>query len=200
MSTNLSQLPADLPRPVDDGAAAHLAGELLPRIALPSTDGTTVNLADLAGRWVIYIYPMTGRPDVALPDGWDGIPGARGCTPQSCSFRDHYKELQELGTGVFGLSAQGTDYQREARDRLHLPFQLLSDSSLQLKSTLRLPTFTTAGMELFKRLTLIAGHGKIRKVFYPVFPPDRNADEVLAWLRKDSQPGAPGGAPHAARP
>jgi peroxiredoxin len=200
MSTNLSQLPSDLPRPVDDGAAAHLAGALLPRIALPSTDGTTVHLADLGGRWVIYIYPMTGRPDVALPDGWDGIPGARGCTPQSCSFRDHYKELQELGTGVFGLSAQGTDYQREARDRLHLPFQLLSDSSLQLKSALRLPTFTTAGMELFKRLTLIAEHGKIRNVFYPVFPPDRNADEVLAWLRKDAQPGASGDAPQAARP
>lgn len=200
MSTNLSQLPADLPRPVDDGATAHLAGELLPRTALPSTDGTTVNLTDLVGRWVIYIYPMTGRPGVALPDGWDGIPGARGCTPQSCSFRDHYKELQELGTDVFGLSAQGTDDQREARDRLHLPFQLLSDSSLQLKSTLRLPTFTTAGMELFRRLTLIVEHGKIRKVFYPVFPPDRNADEVLAWLRKDVQSKAPGSAPQAARP
>lgn len=197
---NLSQLPSDLPRPVDDGAAAHLGGTLLPRIALPSTDGTTVNLADLRGQWVIYIYPMTGRPDVPLPDGWDGIPGARGCTPQSCSFRDHYKELQDLGTGVFGLSAQTTGYQREARDRLHLPFQLLSDSSLQLKSALRLPTFTAAGMELFKRLTLIAEHGKIKKVFYPVFPPDRNADDVLVWLRTDAQPGAAGDTPQAARP
>jgi peroxiredoxin len=184
MSTNLSQLPPDLPRPVDDGAAAYLKGVFLPDIALPSTDGTFVNLSDLRSRWVIYIYPMTGRPDVPLPDGWDGIPGARGCTPQSCSFRDHYRELKELGTGVFGLSAQTSDYQREARDRLHLPFQLLSDSLLQLKDALRLPTFTVAGMELFKRLTLIAEEGKIRKVFYPVFPPDRNADDVLAWLRQ----------------
>lgn len=195
MNTILSQLPSDLPRPHDDGGAAHLLGALLPRIALPSTDGTTVNLADLGGRWVIYIYPMTGRPDVPLPDGWDDIPGARGCTPQSCNFRDHYKELQELGTGVFGLSAQTTGYQREACDRLHLPFQLLSDSALQLRSALRLPTFTTAGMELFKRLTLITEHGMIRKVFYPVFPPDRNADDVLAWLRKDAQSGAAEDAP-----
>lgn len=184
MSTNLFQLPPDLPRPVDDGAAAHLEGAFLPDVALPSTDGTFVNLSDLRSRWVIYIYPMTGRPDVPLPDGWDGIPGARGCTPQSCSFRDHYRELKELGTGVFGLSAQTSDYQREARDRLHLPFQLLSDSLLQLKDALRLPTFTVAGMELFRRLTLIAEEGKIRKVFYPVFPPDRNADDVLAWLRQ----------------
>jgi peroxiredoxin len=200
MSTNLSQLPADLPVPVDDGAAAHLVGALLPNLVLPSTDGTTINLADLEGQWVIYIYPMTGRPDVPLPDGWDAIPGARGCTPQSCSFRDHYKELRELSTGVFGLSAQNTEYQREARDRLHLPFELLSDSSLQLKSALRLPTFTAAGMELYKRLTLIARQGKIRKVFYPVFPPDRNADDVLAWLRADAQPGAAADARGSPRP
>ena len=185
MSANLSQLPADLPRPVDDGAAAHLEGALLPRISLPCTDGTTVDLAGLKGWWVIYIYPMTGRPGVPLPDGWDGIPGARGCTPQSCGFRDHYTELKELSAGVFGLSTQTTDYQREARDRLHLPFQLLSDTSLQLKSALRLPTFTAAGNELFRRLTLIMENGRIRKVFYPVFPPDRNADDVLAWLRAD---------------
>lgn len=166
-------------------------------MALPSTDGTTVNLADLGGRWVIYVYPMTGRPELPLPDGWDGIPGARGCTPQSCSFRDHYKEFQELRTDVLGLSAQTTDYQREARDRLHLPFQLLSDTSLQLKASLQLPTFTTAGMELFKRLTLIAEQGKIRKIFYPVFPPNQNADDVLAWLREDAQPGAKGDVPEA---
>ncbi len=190
MNTNLFQLPTDLPRPVDDGAAAHLEGALLPRISLPSTDGATVDLAGLKGRWVIYIYPMTGRPDVPLPDGWDGIPGARGCTPQSCSFRDHYQELQALGTSIFGLSAQTTAYQREALDRLHLPFQLLSDASLQLKSALRLPTFNVAGMELFKRLTLIADDAKIRKVFYPVFPPDRDADNVLAWLRTDTPSGA----------
>lgn len=199
MSTNLSQLPKDLPVPVDDGAAVHLPGSVLPNIALPSTNGATVNLGGLGGRWVIYIYPMTGRPDVSLPDGWDAIPGARGCTPQSCSFRDHYAELKALNTGVFGLSAQTTEYQREARDRLHLPFQLLSDSTLRLKSTMRLPTFTVAGMELFKRLTLIAHDGRIEKIFYPVFPPDQNADEVLAWLRKNAQPGAAGDAPQAAR-
>lgn len=183
MSTNLTQLPADVPVPIDDGAAAHLEGISLPDLPLQGTDGKTVNLTDLKGRWVIYIYPMTGRPDVVLPDGWDGIPGARGCTPQSCSFRDHYSELKLLNTGVFGLSVQTTEYQREVRDRLHLPFHLLSDNSLLLKSALRLPTFTVTGMELYKRLTLIAEHGLIRKVFYPVFPPDRNVDEVLEWLR-----------------
>jgi peroxiredoxin len=191
MSTNLSQLPDDLPVPVDDGAAAHLADSLLPDLALHGTDGASVSLAALRGRWVIYVYPMTGRPDVPLPDGWDGIPGARGCTPQSCSFRDHYAELKALNTGIFGLSAQTSEYQREARDRLHLPFELLSDSRLQLKSTLGLPTFTVAGMELYRRLTLIAGDGRIEKVFYPVFPPDRNADDVLAWLRKNIESGAP---------
>lgn len=200
MSTHLFQLPPDLPRPVDDGAAAHLEGAFFPAVALPSTDGTSVNLSDLRGRWVIYIYPMTGRPDVPLPDGWDGMPGARGCTPQSCRFRDYYKEFKELGASIFGLSAQTSDYQREVRDRLHLPFQLLSDSSLQLKGTLRLPMFTVGGMELFKRLTLIAEDGRIKKVFYPVFPPDRNADDVLAYLRSDAQPGAAGDAPKAARP
>lgn len=182
--------------PVDDGAASHLEGSLLPNLTLGSTDGAGVNLAELSGRWVIYVYPMTGRPDIPLPDGWDGIPGARGCTPQSCSFRDHYAELKALRTGVFGLSVQTTDYQREARDRLHLPFQLLSDSTLQLKSTMRLPTFAVAGMELFKRLTLITRDGRIEKVFYPVFPPDQNADEVLVWLRKNAQPGS---QPDAAR-
>lgn len=186
MNQVLSQLPNNLPVPVNDGAADHLEGSLLPHLALLSTDGATVNLAELQGRCVIYIYPMTGRPDVPLPDGWDGIPGARGCTPQSCSFRDHYVELSESNTGVFGLSSQLTEYQREARDRLHLPFQLLSDSGLQLRSALRLPTFKVAGMELFKRLTLITEQGRIRKVFYPVFPPDRNADDVLAWLRENA--------------
>jgi peroxiredoxin len=197
MTTTLFQLPDDLPEPVDDGAAAHLEGAHLPVLLLPSTGGDQVNLSELEGWWVIYIYPMTGRPDAALPEGWDAIPGARGCTPQSCSFRDHYKELAALGAGVFGLSTQDTEYQREARDRLHLPFQLLSDSSLQVKHTLRLPTFTTAGMELYKRLTLIAQDGEIRKVFYPVFPPDRNADDVLAWLRAENGTGTSGDAPFA---
>lgn len=182
MNVNLTKLPKDLPVPVDDGAASHLEGLLLPDLVLQSTDGSSVNFTDLSGRWVIYVYPMTGRPDVPLPDGWDGIPGARGCTPQSCSFRDHYAELKALNTGVVGLSTQTTEYQREVRDRLHLPFQLLSDSTLRLRNTMQLPTFTVAGMELYKRLTLIAHEGRIEKIFYPVFPPDQNADEVLIWL------------------
>jgi len=184
MSRNLTELPKDLPVPVDDGAAAHLKGMSLVKIALSSTDGANVELASLPGRFVIYIYPMTGRPGVPLPDGWHGIPGARGCTPQSCNFRDHHIELNALGVGVFGLSTQDTEYQREVHDRLHLPFQLLSDSSLQLKSAMRLPTFRVHGLELYKRLTLIVETAKIEKVFYPVFPPDKNAEEVLAWLKQ----------------
>jgi len=187
INNNLTELPKDLPVPIDDGAAAHLEGMNLAKIALPSTDGGTVELASITGRFVIYIYPMTGRPGVPLPDGWDAIPGARGCTPQSCNFRDHHTELSALGVGVFGLSTQDTEYQREARDRLHLPLQLLSDSSLQLKNALRLPTFQVQGMELYKRLTLIIETGKIEKVFYPVFPPDKSAEEVLAWLKQHPQ-------------
>jgi peroxiredoxin len=172
----------------------------LPKIALPATNGTNVDLASIPGKVVIYIYPMTGHPGVPLPDGWDSIPGARGCTPQSCAFRDHYSELQSLNTAVFGLSTQTTDYQKEARDRLHLPFELLSDSERHLKQLLRLPTFAVAGMELYKRITLVAANGRIRKVFYPVFPPDQNANDVVAWLRQNAQLGAAGDAPKAARP
>jgi peroxiredoxin len=190
VNTDFFQLPKDLPVPIDDGAAAHLTGLRLPDVSLVCTNGRNVNIRDLTGRWVIYVYPMTGRPGVPLPDGWDGIPGARGCTPQSCGFRDQYTELKALHTGVFGLSAQRSEYQREARDRLHLPFELLSDSGLQLKDALRLPTFTVTGMELFKRLTLVTRDGHIEKVFYPVFPPDRNAGEVLTWLRENARPGA----------
>lgn len=191
MSASFSQLPDDLPAPVDDGAAAHLEGSGMPGVVLPSTDGTTVDLSQLKGRWVIYVYPMTGRPGVPLPEGWDVIPGARGCTPQSCGFRDHYAELKALNAGVFGLSAQTTEYQREARERMQLPFHLLSDNLLRLKQDLRLPTFVVAGMELFKRLTLVIDEGKIQKVFYPVFPPDRNAQEVLQWLRANCASGGP---------
>lgn len=198
MNTNFSELPKDLPRPVDDGAASHLQGMRLPELVLPATDGTGVDLAAIPGRFVLYVYPMTGRPGVPLPEGWDAIPGARGCTPQSCGFRDHYAELQSLHTGVFGLSVQTTEYQREARERLHLPFQLLSDSALRLKRLLRLPTFTAGGMELYKRLTLIVENGRIVKVFYPVFPPDRNAEEIIAWLR--GEPGDPDGMPQPAGP
>jgi peroxiredoxin len=186
MNQNLSQLPADLPVPVDDGAADHLVETCLPDVDLSCTDGRSVNLSTLKGRWVIYVYPMTGRPDGPLPDGWDSIPGARGCTPQSCSFRDRYSLFQDNNIGVVGLSSQATEYLREARDRLHLPFELLSDDELHLRDAMRLPTFFAAGIEFYKRLTMIAEDGKITKVFYPVFPPDRNADDVLAWLR--SQP------------
>lgn len=187
MARDYSELPADLPVPVDDGAASHLTGARLPDVTLGATDGSTVNLSRLAGRWVIYVYPRTGRPGVAMPDGWDAIPGARGCTPQSCAFRDHFTELQALGTGVLGLSSQDTDDQREARDRLHLPFQLLSDASLALKREMQLPIFMANGMELYRRLTMIVRDGRIETVFYPVFPPDRNAGDVVAWLRESPQ-------------
>ena len=177
-------LPADLPMPEDDGAARHLAGMLLPSVALAATDGTQVDLAKLAGRTVVYIYPRTGRPGVALPEGWDAIPGARGCTPQSCSFRDHFAELKSLGVAhLFGLSTQDTDYQREAVDRLHLPFAILSDAGLQMTRALGLPTFEVAGMTLLKRMVLVIDDGVIVKAFYPVFPPDGSAAAVAGWLR-----------------
>lgn len=180
---SFTELPKDLPVPIDDGACNHLPGLVLPSINLSATSGRTVNLASLPGWVVIYCYPMTGRPGVPLPDGWDQIPGARGCTPQSCAFSDHYQELQALNAEVFGLSTQSTDYQREAAERLHLPFELLSDSSLQFTNALRLPTFDVEGMRLIKRVTLITRDGKIVKHFYPVFPPDKNAEDVVAWFQ-----------------
>lgn len=183
MSFNEFPLPADLPVPVDDGAADHLLGARLPSVTLEATSGAVIDLGKLTGWWVIYIYPMTGRPGVALPDGWDAISGARGCTPQSCGFRDHYEELKRVGASVIGLSTQSSAYQREARERLHLPFELVSDSNLQLKKLLKLPTFTVSDRELFKRLTLITKSGNIEKLFYPVFPPDQNADQVMQWFQ-----------------
>jgi peroxiredoxin len=177
-------LPPDIPVPQDDGAARHLAGMRLPDIALPATSGSDVNLAGLLGRTVLYIYPRTGVPGVDAPPGWDDIPGARGCTPQSCGFRDHFAELKELGVAhLFGLSTQDTGYQREVAERLHLPFAILSDAKLALTRALKLPTFTTSGMTLLKRAALVVDDGVIAKVFYPVFPPDKNAAEVIAWLR-----------------
>jgi peroxiredoxin len=177
-------LPGDLPVPQDDGAARHLAGKALPDLALPATGGPAVNLAKLAGRSIVYVYPRTGVPGVDAPPGWDDIPGARGCTPQSCGFRDHFAELNALGVAhVFGLSTQDTDYQREAAERLHLPFPILSDAALTLTRALNLPTFSVAGMTLLKRMALVIDDGTIVKVFYPVFPPDKNAAEVIAWLR-----------------
>ncbi|HEX9926257.1 MAG TPA: peroxiredoxin [Anaerolineae bacterium] len=184
---SLSELqPNTLPVPTDDGTANHLAGITLPHLTLGATNGNLVDIGAIAGLVVLYIYPMTGRPDTPLPDGWDVMPGARGCTPQACSFRDHFAELQSLNTEVYGLSAQTTEYQLEAKQRLHFPFELLSDPALQLKSVLKIPTFTAAEMELYKRLTLIARDGHVQKVFYPVFPPERNADEVLSWLRENA--------------
>jgi peroxiredoxin len=179
-------LPTELPIPQDDGAAAHLAGRRLPALALTATDGSRVDLSSLAGRTVVYIYPRTGVPGQPLPEGWDQIPGARGCTPQSCSFRDHFAELKQLGVAqLYGLSTQNTDYQREAVGRLHLPFAILSDAGLTLTRALGLPTFTTSGMTLLKRMALVIDDGVIIKTFYPVFPPDKNAEEVIAWLRSN---------------
>jgi peroxiredoxin len=176
-------LPSDIPEPQDDGAARHLSGLRLPAVPLPATDGAAVDLSSLAGRTVVYIYPRTGVPGQPLPEGWDAIPGARGCTPQSCSFRDHFKDLMQLGVArVFGLSTQDTAYQREAAERLHLPFPVLSDERLELARAIGLPTFTAAGMVLHKRMVLVIDDGVITKVFYPVFPPDRSAAEVASWL------------------
>jgi peroxiredoxin len=186
---NPLELPDDLPVPVDDGAARHLTGLALPDVTLTATGGSRVNLARLAGRTVVYIYPRTGRPGQAMPAGWNGIPGARGCTPQSCSFRDHFEELRALGVRqLYGLSTQDSDYQREAVERLHLPFAILSDADFALQRALRLPTFEVDGMVLLKRMALVIEDGKISKVFYPVFPPDRSAAEVVAWLRQGTGP------------
>lgn len=172
-----------IPAPEDDGGADHLEGLTLPPVSLPATDGTAVDLSRLSGRTVVYAFPRTGRPDVDNPDGWDMIPGARGCTPQSCAFRDHFAELRALGVGhLFGLSAQDTAYQREAAERLHLPFPLLSDAEGRLAAALRLPTLVVSGIRLLKRVTLIIEDGRIVRVFYPVFPPDRSAADVAAWL------------------
>jgi peroxiredoxin len=182
---DLYSVPAGLPVPLDDGAAAHLTGARVPSLPLPSTDGGPVDLARVAGRVVVYAYPRTGEPDKQpLTEDWDLIPGARGCTPQTCGFRDHFAELQGLGVdAVFGLSTQDTAYQRELARRLHLPFPVLSDVELRLTAALRLPTFTAGNLILLKRLALVVDDGVIAKVFYPVFPPDRNAEEVAAWLR-----------------
>jgi peroxiredoxin (alkyl hydroperoxide reductase subunit C) len=178
-----TSLPADLPVPVDDGAAAHLTGLRIPHVALPSTDGKMVDLSGVPGTVVVFAYPRTGRPgvDPLVPD-WDEIPGARGCTPHTSGYRDLYAEFVARGAHVFGLSTQDTAYQRELVERLHVPFPILSDEQLALTHALRLPTFDVAGLTLIKRLAWIARDGTIERVFYPVFPPDRNAATVLAGL------------------
>jgi peroxiredoxin len=179
-------LPDDLPVPVDDGTADHLAGMAMPALALPATDGRAFRVDVVpagARRLVLYAYPRTGVPgeDPLVPE-WDSIPGARGCTPESCGFRDHAAELAELGAAVAGVSTQDTGYQAEAAGRLRLPFPLLSDAELRLTRALRLPTFEVAGQTLLRRLTLVVSAGVVEHVFYPVFPPDRHAEQVLGWL------------------
>jgi peroxiredoxin len=190
MGADYGRLPADLPVPEDDGGADHLEGIAVPGLDLPSTLGGSIDLAEAArGRLVAYVYPRTGTPGEPLPIGWDDIPGARGCTPQSCAYRDSLAEFSSLGAGVVGVSAQSPEEQAEFAAREHIPFPLLSDGGLHLAAELRLPTFAAGGMTLYKRLTLIAEGGTIRKVFYPVFPPDRNAAEVLTWLRSGPADG-----------
>jgi len=172
-----------IPAPVDDGATRHLADARMASALLPATNGGTVDLSALRGRVVVYAYPRTGKAGIANPDGWDMIPGARGCTPQTCSFRDHFAELKALGVDhLFGLSTQAPDYQQEVAERLHLPFAILSDEQLKLTRAMNLPTFETAGMTLLKRFTLVINDGNVEHVFYPVFPPDRSASDVIDWL------------------
>ncbi len=182
--SDYSSLPPDLPSPVDDGACAHLPGLRMPSLRLASTQGGTVDVAALSeGRAVLFAYPMTGQPGVALPEGWDAIPGARGCTPQNCAFRDLHDQFRALGAAVFALSTQTTAYQREMAERLHLPYPVLSDADFALADALRLPTFVADGRRLVRRLTLIVSGGAIEHVFYPVFPPDRSAQPVVDWLK-----------------
>ncbi|WP_344528896.1 MerR family DNA-binding transcriptional regulator [Streptomyces albiaxialis] len=190
MTDDLTQLPPDLPVPEDDGAARHLPGLAVPRAELASTAGGTVRTDALGpGRTVLYFFPLIGTPDQDLPEGWNSIPGARGCTPETCGFRDHHAELREAGAErVFGISVQSEGYLRGIVDRLRLPFVLLSDPGPVLADGLRLPTFEAAGKRLFSRLTLIVRDGVIEHVFYPVFPPDAHAQQVLEWLRANPLP------------
>ncbi|WP_375407760.1 peroxiredoxin [uncultured Methylobacterium sp.] len=192
MSQDYSSLPDDLPAPSDDGAARHLEGMILPDVSLAATDGGRVSLAKLKGRTVVYAYPRTGEPGQPnLVSDWDAIPGARGCTPQSCAFRDHHSDLIAHGVGqVHGLSTQTSAYQAEAASRLHLPFTLLADPNRAFATAIRLPTFEAAGQTLLKRLTLVIDDGRVTKVFYPVFPPDRSAEAVLVWLAQQETPSA----------
>jgi peroxiredoxin len=184
-------LPPNLPVPVDDGACNHLPGLVVPSIKLRSTKDRWVDLSmPSASRIVVYCYPRTGRPGEPLLPGWDAIPGARGCTPETCGFRDHHKDLQKLGAEVYGFSTQTTEYQKEMVERLHVPFEVLSDSDLAFVHALKLPTFDIEGMTLVKRLTLVLARRRIEKVFYPVFPPDTHAAEVMEWLRRHPTPGS----------
>jgi peroxiredoxin len=189
MNADYSSLPPDLPVPQDDGAADHLPGLVLPSLSLPSSRGGDADLAELAaGRLVAYVYPRTGTPGEPLPTGWNDIPGARGCTPQSCAYRDSLAEFSRLGAGVVGISAQTAAEQAEFAGREQIPFPLLSDAGLRLAAALDLPTFAVDGLRLYRRLTFVAEAGQIVKAFYPVFPPDRNAAEALSWLAERPVP------------
>ncbi|MEA2320341.1 MAG: hypothetical protein QOD81_191 [Solirubrobacteraceae bacterium] len=198
MAKDFTELPPELPVPQDDGAADHLVGTAVPAVRLPSTLGGELDLAAAAAggdRVVVYVYPRTGRPGEPLPEGWDAIPGARGCTPQSCAFRDHAGELAALGASVIGLSAQSPADQAEFAARERIRYPVLSDEELVLERVMGLPTFETSGMRLYRRLTFVAHEGRIEKVFYPVFPPDRNAADVLAWLERATGRPSAGTAP-----
>lgn len=191
---DLLVLPEGLPVPHDDGAADHLEGMRVPSMRLSSTGGGEKDLSEISagGRVIVYCYPLTGAPGVDLPEDWDAIPGARGCTPEACSFRDHHEEIGELGAEVFGLSSQTVGYQRDLVARLRLPFEVLSDSELEFAGKLGLPTFeveepvASQPTTLIKRITLVLRHGKVEKVFYPIFPPNEHADEVVAWLSRNT--------------
>jgi peroxiredoxin len=193
--TDYQHLPSDLPVPHDDGAADHLPGAAMPSLVLRDTGGDEVALDRLGpGRTVLYLYPLSGRPGADLPDGWDAIPGARGCTPEACGFRDHHADLRAAGArAVYGLSSQSSEYQAELAARLGLPFSILSDPGLALAGALDLPTFEADGERLFSRLTLIVTDGRIEHAFYPIFPPDQHAAEVVEWLRgaprRSAEPG-----------
>ncbi len=183
LDTDPYVLTEDLPVPADDGACLHLPGMKVPSISLRSTSGRDVNLAGASRGQVVFFYPETGKPGAQIPKSWNDIPGARGCTPQSCAFRDHYREFKELGFEVFGVSAQGLDEQKEFAKRNNLPYELLNDSDFRLTNELRLPTFKFESKTFIKRLALVVRRGRIEKVFYPVFPPDKNAEVVLEYLR-----------------
>lgn len=191
MTGGFTSLPADLPVPTDDGAADHLPGATIPRLVLDATDGSRIDLANSArGRWVLFVYPKTGAPGQEMPSGWDEIPGARGCTTEACGFRDNLSALHAAGAGaVYGLSAQDTQYQREAVARLHLPYPLLSDTELLLRDAMGFPVFEAGGMTLFKRMTLVVAGDRIEHVFYPVFPPDAHAAQVVEWLQRHPAAG-----------
>jgi peroxiredoxin len=174
-----------IPAPELDVSLEHLNNFIIQEIKLLSTSGDEIDLSKLNGLSIIYVYPMTGQPNIALPKGWDEIPGARGCTPQSCSFRDNFSELKKLNIeNIFGLSSQTTKYQKEMSERLHLPYPILSDEKLLFANALKLPTFKVDNMNLIKRITLITNNNKIIKYFYPVFPPDQNVNDVIFWLKE----------------